>query len=168
MSRIRCHREGFALVEILIYLSVLLIVAGGLVTTFLSLDTVLLRNRDDRELTESASQSLERMVRAIRNADAVNAGQSTFGSSPGALALVEGATTTRFFESGGTLRMSLNGVELGPLTSDDVTLDAITFTHYAGTTTDLVRVALTLSKAGLSATTTKTFYTSAVLRGSYE
>lgn len=159
---------GFSLVEVMVYIAVTVLVAGALVTTFISLDDVLFRNKTERELTHSASVSLERMTRAIRSADSVNTGLSTLGVSPGALALTESGTTTEFYTSGSSLMLSVNGTELGPLTSDAVTVQSVVFNRYTGSTTEMVRVALTLSAVGKASSSTRTFYTSAVLRGSYE
>lgn len=161
-------KRGFSLVEIMVYLSVTTLVAGALVTTFLSLDTVLLRNKTDRALAESARVSLERVVRDTRAAQAVNTGLSTFGAPAGALALTEGATTTRFYVAGESLVMSVNGVEIGPLTSSEVTVQSFVVTRYVASTTEMVRTALTLSASSKAASSTRTFYSSAVLRGTYE
>lgn len=160
--------RGFTLIETLVYLGVMVLVASALVTTFLSLDTTLLKNRIDRSLTESVSVSLERISRAIRSADSVDIPGSTFGTSPGVLKLTEGATTTVFSLVSGRLTMSINGVDQGPLTSEAVTVGELTFTRYAGAVSELVRVALTLSAVSDTASSTRTFYTSAVVRGSYE
>ena len=159
---------GFALIEILVYISVMVLLGGALVTTFLSLNTVLLRNKTERALAESASVSLERMVRTIRGAATIDLGQSTLNTSLGALAVSEGTTTTRFYISGGNLFISENGVDQGPLTSDNVIVNDVVFNRYIGSTTEMVRVALTLSAFSKASSSTRTFYTSAVLRGSYE
>jgi len=160
--------RGVTLIETLVYIAVMLVLSGALFLTFFSLDTVLVRNKVERELTDSASVSLERMSRAIRSAGSVNTGLSTLGSSPGALAVQEGTTTTRFYISGNNLMMSVNGVVLGPLTADGVTVESLVFTRYVGVSSEMVRVALTLSSDNPAASSTRTFYTSAVLRGSYE
>lgn len=159
---------GFSLVETVVYLGIIVLVAGALITTFLSLSTTLARNTAERELTHSANASLERIVRDIRSAASVNTGLSTFGTSTGALALLASGTTTRFYIANGNLMVSLNGVELGPLTSEQVTVQSLVFHHYVGSTTDMVRAALTLSATSKAASSTHTFYSSAVLRGSYE
>ena len=165
----RRHRtQGFSLIEIMVYLSVLVLVAGALVTTFLSLDTVLVRNKTDRALTESARVSLERLVRDTRAAQAVNTGLSVFDDPSGALALTQGATTTRFYVTGESLMLSVNGVELGPLTSSAVVVQSFVVTRYVASTTEMVRTALTLSASSKAASSTRTYYSSAVLRGTYE
>lgn len=160
--------SGFSLVEILVYIAVLVLVSLAGVLTYLSLSTTLVRYETERAVGHAAQVTLERMVRDIRGATSINSALSTFGSSPGALALVSGATTTEFSLTGGNVRLAVNGVDIGPLTSDDVTVDGLLFTQYVGTSTVLVRVALTLSAANEAASTTRTFYESAVLRGSYE
>lgn len=162
------NMRGFTLIETLVYLSVMVLLVGALVTSFVSLDTVLVRNATERALTRGAQVSLDRMTRAILSADTVHTGLSTLGTSMGALALTESATTTRFYISGDALMMSVNGTDLGPLTSDGISVEDVVFYRYVGSTTEMVRVALTLSAAGKASSSTRTFYTSAVLRGSYE
>ena len=161
-------QKGFTLIEVLVYIAVLVIVAGALISTFLSFDTVLIRNKTERVLTQEARMSLELISQSIRDASAVDTGLSTFDASPGVLALTAGATTTRFYVSGGTLMYAVNGVDVGPLTSKAITIQNITFNRQVGSSTELVRVALTLSAHSKTASSTRTFNTSAVLRGSYE
>lgn len=162
------NARGFSLIEILVYLAVTVTLAGALVTVFLSLNTTIARNTTERALMEGANVSLEQLSRVIRDADSINAGLSTFASTTGALALVESTTTTRFYLSGSTLMMSVNGADVGPLTSDEVSVGGVTFTRYTGSTTEMVRVGLTLTAIGKASSSTRTFYTSAVLRGTYE
>lgn len=162
------HGGGYSLVEMLVYLAVLILVMFAGVTTYLSLDTVIVRNQTERTLTSSAQMSFERVVHEIRTAEAVNTGASTFGVSPGVLVLTNGATTTTFSISGSRLIVSRDGTEIGPLTSDDVVVEDMTFTRYAGAVTDMIRVSLTLSANSKSASTTRTYYMSAVLREGYE
>jgi type II secretory pathway pseudopilin PulG len=160
--------HGFTLIETLVYMAVLVIVVGALVTTFLSFNTVLVRNATERVLTKEAQASFEYIVQAIRQSDSVNTGMSTFNTSPGTLALTEGATSTRFYVASGVLMFEQNGVAVGPLTSDAATLESLVFNHQTGSTSELVRVEMTLSSHNTSASTTRTFNSGAVLRGSYE
>jgi type II secretory pathway pseudopilin PulG len=162
------HTQGFTLVEMLVYLAVTLLVAVAGVATFLSLNTALIRNQTERALTHAAQATLERMVRDIRGARVVDGAQSTFGTSPGVLEVEDGATTTQFSVSNGRVVVTQNGIELGPLTSDGVSVDTLVFTRYTGTSTELIRIALTLHAESKAASTTRTFYGAAVLRGTYE
>ncbi len=165
---IQVTHRGYTLIETLVYIGVFVLVAMALVVTFLSFDTVFLRNNTERIVINEAQTSLEYIAQAIRQADSVNTGLSTFDNPSGVLVLNEGATSTRIYMSGGAVMLEVEGTSVGPLTSDAVTVDAITFNHYVGTITDLVRVSLTLSAQNKAASTTRTFYTSGVLRGSYE
>ena len=61
----------------------------------------------------------------------------------------------------------VNGVSQGRLTENGVTVNALTFNTYASTS-EMVRVTLTLSIVGKNGTSTRTYYDSAVIRGSYE
>lgn len=160
--------RGFSLIEVMVYLAVTVLVSLAGINTYLSLDTVLLRNATERALTHSASVSLERMVRDIRGAESVNLGLSTLDASPGVLTLDQAGTTTSFSIVDGKLNVSVNGTSHGPLTSNSVTVESLVFNKYSNAQTDLVRVSLTLSIHSKAASSTKTFYTSAVLRGTYE
>lgn len=160
--------RGFSIIEVLVYIAVLVLIAGAVVTTYLSLDIVLLRNQTERELTGAAEITLERMLRDIREAESVNMGVSTLGSSPGVLAVQSAATATRFYLSGNSIAVDVNGVPRGPLTPDSVSVQNLMFRRYQNAGTEMVRIALTLSATNKAASTTRTYYTSAVLRGSYE
>lgn len=160
--------RGFTLIEMLVYMAVLVVVVGALVTTFLSFNTVFFRNTAERALTEEARIALEYILGSIRQADMVNVAESVLESSPGTLVLSTNGIETTFEVSSSTLTVSEDGNEVGPLTSDAVGVDALTFIRYEDTATELVRIALTLSVDTPVYTTTKTFYASAVVRGTYE
>ncbi len=165
---VRKMSSGFTIIEVLIYTGVMVIAVGAAVTSLISLNSVIMRNAVERDLAQAASASLEYLVREIRTADVVMPTLSTFGSSPGALTVVHGATTTRLYMNGGALTLEQNGAVLGPITTANVTVNSLIFTHFVGTNTELVRVALTLSTNSRYASSTRTYYTSAVLRGTYE
>ncbi len=165
---VKKENAGFSLVEVLVYLAVTVLISLAGVQTYLSLDTVLVRNKTERAVNHSAMVALERLGHEIRNAISVNTAQSTFASSPGELTLIYGTTTANFAVSSGALILTLNGTEIGPLTSSNVIVENFTVNRYVGTTTDLIRVGLTLSGNSKAASTTRTYYTSAVLRGTYD
>lgn len=162
------NNKGFSLVEILVYIALLIVLLNVAITTLLSLDTVLARNQAERALNNSATITFEKIVRDIRVASSVDSGLSTLGTSPGALVLNQGATTTSFYIATGTVAVSVNGVEKGPLTTNSITIDSLIFTSYSGTNSDLVRIQMTLSVNTQAASSTRTYYTSAVLRSSYD
>jgi prepilin-type N-terminal cleavage/methylation domain-containing protein len=161
-------RRGFTLIEILVYMAVLCIAVVAMITTFLSYRTVLLRNEVERAVSHNAQVVLERLTRDIHEATSVDtsiSGQIT-------LETAGSATTSVYTLSGDTITLMVNGKNLGNLTEDDVSVTAFTHTAYQNVTgeipTTLVRVALSLESVNAVATTIKTYYTSAVLRGMYE
>lgn len=160
--------KGFSLVEVLVYIAVMVLVSVTGVLTYLSLDTMLVRNATERAVSHAAQVALERISREIRSASSVNAAQSSFGASPSVLTLNAGATTTKFAVVADALVLTVNGTEIGPLTGENVAVEDFMVNFYSGTTTDMVRVALTVSAETKAASTTRTYYTSAVLRGSYD
>lgn len=165
------HREGvrgFSLIEVLIYLAVTVFISLAGVLTYLSLDTVLVRNATERAVNHAAMVALERIGYEVRQAVAVNSLQSAFGTTTSELTVVRGATSTNFAVVGDALVLSVNGVSMGPLTGDAVVVESFVVNRFVGTTTELIRVALTLHGNSKAASTTRTYYTSAVLRGSYE
>jgi type II secretory pathway pseudopilin PulG len=160
--------RGFSLIEVLVYIAVTVFISTAGVLTYLSLNTVLLRQETERSVNHAALVALEKISRDIRGATTVDTAQSSLGTSPSTLVLDAGTSTTGFAVSGGVLVYTRNGVEVGPLTGTDVTIEDFTVNRYTGTSTELVRVSLTLSAENKAASTTRTYYTSAVLRGSYE
>lgn len=160
--------RGFTLIEVVIYIAVLLLATSAVVATFFSLRQVFERNRVERELADAATEILDRIGREARYATAI-ANTSTLGTSPGVLDLDQGATTTRFSVSGGDVVFRQNGVDIGSLDSAGVGVDSLIFTKYenVGTST-AVRTQLTLSVTTKFASTSKAFYTTSLLRGSYD
>jgi Tfp pilus assembly protein PilW len=162
------QKNGFSLVEILVYIAILLLVTVASVSLYLTFNTIFVRNEVERKLTYAANVTLERIVRDLRASDLVDLTPSTFNVSPGTLKLIQGATTSIYTLVGGDVTVTVDGIPLGLLTGEGVTADSLIFTRYAVPNAELVRVALTLSTHDKSASSTRTFYASGVLRGAYE
>lgn len=120
-----------------------------------------------RDIQDSAITVMERVVREVRSAQSVSTGGSTFDSHPGTLSLSTledgNPVTVRFALSSGAIRLTRGGIDLGPLTSDDVTVTNLVFRRADNTESELIRIELSL-QAGER---TEHFYTSVVLRGAY-
>ncbi len=159
--------NGFSLVEMLVYIAVLVIVAAGALTLVFSLGGKFQQQRADQLVTKSAQGALEHMLSSIRTADSVGV-SSTLISSPGVLTLNAAATTTAYSLSSGTVVYSINSVAKGPITDNKVSVSELRFFLHDNTTTQLVRIELTLTAQVGAARVTKTFYAGATLRGSYD
>src|SRR3989344_3225926 len=127
MYRRQSSVSGFTLVETLVYIAalvLLLVAVFGLVISLLRAYGAFARSRD---LNVSAAVALERMGRDIRAAQSINLAASTLDAHPGRLTLTEGATTTEFYLSSGTLHVRESGVEGGALTRPGVSVDTLIF-----------------------------------------
>lgn len=160
--------RGFSLVEMLVYLAVTVFISTAGVLTYLSLNTVFLRHETERAVNHAAQVALERVMHEIRAANSVNTALSTLSASSSVLTLTAGTSTIQFSVSSSSLLYTRNGTEVGALTGADVSVTNFVADHYMGTSTELVRVSLTIRAENNAASTTRTYYTSAVLRGSYE
>lgn len=154
--------------DTIIYLAVLIVLSGATVNAIISLNIVFERNKTERILTNAGTVVMERFTRDVRDATAVNTLQSTLAASSSVLALTNGATTTTYRVANGAVVLDVSGVSHGALTPASVQVKNFAVVRYHGTKSDLVRLRLDLSTTNGYASTTKTFYTAGVLRGSYE
>lgn len=161
-------KNGFSLVEVLVYLAVVVLLAGAIITSIFSLVDVFSKNSYERELTDAAAMTLERISREAHSASGFDLGSSLLNISPGAVALVNGPTTTEFYVSNGRVILEVNDVVLGPLTPENVSVDGLMFHRLNSTSSEALRVTLTLSIDEGTASTTMIFHTAAVLRNTYE
>ncbi len=166
MAGYKKKKEGFTLVEVLVYLTILLIASFVAISALSSLRFVLERNRMERALGDTATSILERVVRETRGAESV----STIGV--GLLELMYSPTTTRFYQSAGDVmvRTQVGGVTVSEyaLDSTRVEISNLTFTAFSTGTTTVVRALFSATVTGVYASTTENFSSAAVLRGSYE
>ena len=168
MSTQYLQKSGMSIIELLVYLSVLVLLAVTAVSAMISLNLVFERNKSERILTDTATTIGERLSRDIRDANQVNTVLSTLNATSSVLVLVNGATTTTYSVSNGALMLDVKGVSLGALTPYGTQVKKFSAVRYSTTKSDAVRVTLDLATTGSYASTTETFYIASVLRGSYE
>lgn len=162
------RQKGFSLIETVIYVSLLAIILVVLINTIFTMNRLYRYLNLSRHIQTSAITALDRMVRDIRDAESVNVGASTLGTSPGVLTLntttsSNNPQTFQFFVSNGVLIVKQDEVDIGPLTLSDVVVDNLIFRHIVTGVSKAVKIEMTL-KAG---TSTANFYATAVLRDSY-
>lgn len=165
-------QKGFSLVEMVIYVAILSIVTFVLINTFISFGDTYRQVRMHRAIDNSAYVSLERMTRDIRNATNIVVNQSTFGVSAGVLVLNTAnaltSTTTSFYVDyvdSGVLKVDVNGTYSGPLTLAQVTVTNLVFNRLVSTSSEAVKVDMTLEYEYGSDIITKTYNTTVILKG---
>lgn len=162
------HSGGFSLIEMVVYIGLLILLTAVGISSMLSFSDSFTRYRAEKQLTLQVRGALERMVADIRNATTVDLTSSDFATSTGALGLLAVGTEQAYTLTDGVITVSVDGGAASGLTGDGITIDSLTFYHYPSVTTELVRVEVTASATAGAATVSETYYTAAVLRGSYE
>ncbi len=157
-----------SIVDALVYCAVLIILTGAAVTAILALNNVFERNKAERVITNAATMVIERFTRDVRDADTVDLALSTLATSSSVVVLKNQATTTTYKVVNGAVVLDVGGVSYGSLTPSNVQVVNFSAVRYHGARSDAIRLTLDLAAYGRFASTTKTFRTAAVLRGSYE
>jgi prepilin-type N-terminal cleavage/methylation domain-containing protein len=162
-------QKGFSLIEMIIYVAILSLVMFFVVNTLLSFNSTYREVRMQRSIDTSALMSLERMTRDIRLSKNIVVSQSSFNTPSGILALysVDGqvSTTTRFYLKNNVLQVDLNGVYSGPLTLAQVSVTNLTFNRLVSTSSEAVKIDMTLKYVYGSITRQKNYQTTVVLKG---
>ena len=167
--------SGFTLVETIFYLAFLVILLGVVIMLIISVAQTYQTIQATKNLESSAIFSLERMSRDIRNATSVNVAQSTLASSTAGVLVLNTldasstAQTLKFYIATSTKAVSVDysGAYVGPLTLSGVTVNTLEFRLTTSTNSQAVKIDLGLTSVVGGASTTKNFYTTVVLRGSY-
>ncbi len=173
----RPRSSGMTLVEILIYMAIMVILLGAIVQTVLLLTTHYRAVRNTRDIEDSAIAVLDRLVRTARSADDIVTASSTpSGTDPSTITFISTdtasgqSTTTTFSVDQIAKRVILyeNGVYMGPITKESVSIIGFKMTHILSSRSKGIRVELSLlSDQATPAVISKNFYDTVVLRGSY-
>ena len=162
-------KNGYSLVEAIIYVSILSVFFILIINSLLSFSRPYRQIVALRLIERSGLDSMERITREIRNAAYVDVSTSIFGTSPGTLTLVStsgGATTvTKFYVQNNTLRMDINGVYQGPLSSASTTVTNLVFNQMSNPQSSAVKVDLTIEAAVNGSMESKKYHSSIILKG---
>lgn len=164
-------QKGYTLLELVFYIAFLGLLSVLVVNVFMTMTKSFVEIRSMRDLTQSASVSMERMIREIRDADSVQLADSVFNSSPGSLSLqsVEGGVTrtVKFVVSGTDLQMYENSVLVGVLNGDSVSVNSFIVRSISTPVSEGIKIELTLQENRSNISRVEDFYGAAMLRGSY-
>ena len=173
-------KSSFSLLEMLIYLSIVVVIGSILLNFTFSFLQSFSKTRVKREVLGNARLAMELMTADIKAANSVYSPTSTFGSNPGHLSMEtlvnlpseEKRTYFNYYASSSRLYFKRDGQNPVAITSESVKIDSLIFTYLQNGTTgaesvkiDIIIISATPSKEYLSATTTLT--TTASVRGNY-
>lgn len=172
--KFQCNKRmrGYSLVELIIYMALMTVLLAGVVQSTLLLTQGYRNVKAVRNIENSAIYSMDRMVREIRNAKSVDGSQTTYNSAAGSLKLnttddVGTAQTVRFYLSGGKLMLQRNGADIGPLSVSSANVSSLIFRLISTSTSQAIKIELTVESGTSTAYFTKNFYETATIRGTY-
>lgn len=167
------NQKGFTLVETIVYLALFVILLVGIINSVLMLTGSYRNVRVSRSIESSAINTMDRIIREVRNADSIDYSQSNFGINPSALSLNTidesgNSGTVRFYVQGNRVYLQENGVVSGPLTNANVTVSSLVFRNITSTSSTAVKVEMSISSTSTNSVfITRDFQGTAVIRGSY-
>lgn len=169
----RKKHTGFSLVEMLVYIAILTLLVGVLISSLRAIVTTYRHIKVSRTIETSALTALERITREIKNGSSITVGSSSFGTASSSITVVgknasEVSKTTYIYLQSGVLRINEDGTPKGQLTSSSTVVTNFTLNFINQTASDAVKIQLTLQAGQGAYQRQETFYSTAILRGSYQ
>lgn len=163
---------GFSLLEMVVY-SALLGIASVLLMHSLFVGA---RAWTDMRLAHDMNRAtlsvFDRMAYEIRGSYDIDISASVLNSTPGRLSLLKEDdagvnSTVEFYVATSSVRIKENGVDAGPLTLGNVTVDSFIVRPITTTNSKGVKIELQMTVTRGTLSRTRTLYDTIVLRGSY-
>lgn len=129
-------RQGFTLIELVIYIALTSIVVVALLKIMLAVIGAQEKTEVTSHVQQELRMTMDRMTYTTRNAVSVNTGASIFSASGGKLSLAMSDSSldpTLFFLSGNSIYVSEAGANTGAITSGKVLVDELQFINLTAT-----------------------------------
>jgi len=160
---------GYSIVEILVYLAIFTSLSVLVINSFIAILSSFNTTNINRKLVESGSIVMERVSREIRQAESIDTAHSSFDvlqlnsidTDTGNPAIIKFATVDE------AINLYKDGTLLGNLLEDDISVTNLTFTRIQTTSSEAVRIKMTLEYSRGQNTRTENFYNTIILRGGY-
>lgn len=168
-------QRGFTLTELVVYVGLCAVLLVGIVNAMLILTDAYRTVSNARKIERSAITLMDRIIREARRSTGINAG--AFDVPNGSVTLEAGSSTSPYitFALQNNRAVVTEDGETSPLTDSDVIVESMVFSRYPlynvqfATSSVLLKVDFTLTSGSTShAFTSRSFYGSAILRGSYD
>jgi Tfp pilus assembly protein PilW len=169
MTKLRRSKKlngGFSLMEMVVYVAILAVILVFVIDTVVAFGSSYRDIAARRSADRAGLDALERMTREIRAATSVNAAQSTLGTSPGTLSLMQISTTTRFYLQNNAIHMVINGAYAGPVTGSSTIVTSLIFTANSTSTATAIKIDMIVNGSAGQTVQAKQFHSTVVLRGS--
>jgi len=162
-------KSGYTLVEALIYIAVFVVMSLVIIVLILAVLETSRRVTPMNSLSRMAVSSFEVITREIRRATSIDTANSSLATSTGSLQLNTldaggNARIAKFYLNSGLIKIDENGTYLGPLSTSDVSVNALIFNLATSTKKNLIKMELNLSAGSGKYQKTEKFYSSVQLR----
>jgi len=161
-------QNGFALVEMLIYIIIFVLIALSIVSSLTYITKSYRQLKNERDILISAQTVLNEITLDVRQAKNIDSTNSLFNSATGRLTLLGKRTDNtdlkyEFYLTNGQIHLKENDVERGALTSDQVTVSEFYVYRLVNSITEGITVRLKL-EAENEVSRVKTFSATSILR----
>jgi len=172
MIKLKLNQNGFSLVELVVYVALVALVGSLVLGLMIPMYKVGVEARVSRRINESGALMMERILRETKDAESVNQTGSVFSVNPGIFKI----NTTNASTTGGTMKFSLSAGrglltfgdgESQYLTSTQTNISELAFWYLVSSSSEAIRVKITISDRQVTLARERTFFGTAVLRGSY-
>lgn len=162
---------GYSIIEILVYLAIFTSLSILVINSFITILSSFNTTNMNRKLLESGSIVMERVSREIRQAESIDIANSSFNNSSGALQLnsTDGGTPAimKFIVANGDLNLYKDGNLLGNLLEQDISVTSLIFRRISTTSSEAVKIEMTLEYSKGQSTRSENFYDTVILRAGY-
>ncbi|MBU3969028.1 hypothetical protein KJ991_02325 [Patescibacteria group bacterium] len=160
--------KGISLIEVLIYMAITTMVLVFVINMMMFTTKTFNGFKISRDIKNSATISMGRMINEIRKAKSVDQTLSLFDNPNGKLALnmINGDKTTLFLDSG-ILKIENNGTIEGSLSLTDTFINSLVFKVINNTKGQAVKIEINIKDKENGFTKSENFYMTTVLQGSY-
>jgi Tfp pilus assembly protein PilV len=162
-------KEGFSLVETVIYIGLMSVILFCLISLISSATRTYLFLKSSRNIERSAINVFDSLNDKTNVSSKIDIPNTVFDNASGSISLIlyNGNTsiTNRIYLSNGQVLWNKNGVLLGPLTLSDVRVTSLTFRNMTNSTFNGFKVEMTIDNGTSSEKyMSEDFYDSFILR----
>lgn len=164
--------KGFTVAELVVYIGVMMLALVAITVLLVNSSKIMRTVQAEKEVRVAATDSIERMTREIKNSTEILFGNSLLDDDRGRVSVMSRFTSENPQQVGfalnenGSIEVLEGNVVAGNLTSEKVNVEKLKFQHFTHGETESIRIELSLS-AKTQPEKVTTFYSTAVLRGSY-
>jgi len=167
------QNHGYSIAEVIVYLAIFAMVSLMVINSFIVVISSFATTRTNRDLLESGLSSMERISREIRQAKSIDIVASTLDSTPGILQLNstdenDVSMVIKFVNENGDLNIYKNGVLIGNLINENITVQSIIYRRIATTEGEAVKIEMSLQDTPGKTVKVEKFYDTINLRGKYQ